>query len=325
MQRKGIRGWWRSTAGNKPTDVPSGAKLDRDLAIGRMEVGGVPMADSRRISSAPIIAAYTDSPADMTKFEGQLNRPVDVAVAFTDSDTIQSNDFPFWLQWPGTRKLILSQCLIANGWDMATTATGAHDSDYAEAADKIAEWQDRILSVRIGWEFNVTGGYPWTVGGPGASNQTAARYQACFHRFATMIRDRAPGVLIDWCPLADHVLPDPWYPGDDVVDIIGNDVYTKEEFHSGSFDDVLDWDAGLIWQEKFAQAHGKLMGFAEWATDYDGGIAEDFIKKMAAWMQRPRVNRVVYHGYWNSNQVVSTKLDDKPLNLAAYKAAFAEL
>jgi hypothetical protein len=324
MQRKGIRGTWNSPAGLKPDAVPTGALVDRDMVVGRMLSAGAPIVDSRMFTTDPILGVYLAS-EDMGRFEQQLNRPISAVTAFTDSNNpdITANDFPFWLQWPGDRKLILSHALIGFGWDMADSASGAHDADYQQAVDNLIPWKDRILSIRIGWEFNVNNGYPWSQGGAGGSNQTPTNYADSFNRFATKIREGLPGVLIDWCPLADHALPDPWYPGDDVVDVIGNDVYVKQAFHSNSFSQVLNWSAGLNWQEQFAQAHGKLMGFAEWAIDYTDGAR--WIQQMSEWMKRPRANRVVYQAYWNSNDVVSTKLDDLPLNLAAYKAAFAEL
>lgn len=329
MQRNGIRGTWLSSAGLTPQGVPTGKKLDRDIRIGRMDVGGMPLCDQRHMSTDPIFAAYTASldndPAEIAKFEQHVNRPIDVVVAFTDSNStdVASNDWPFYLQWPCARKLILSHALIGYGWNMADSASGAHDSDYADAVDNLVPWKDRILAIRIGWEFNADNGYPWSQGGSGGSNQTPANYAASFARFAGMIRDRLPGVLIDWCPLADHTTPDAWYPGDEFVDVIGNDVYVKQAFHSNSFPQVLTWDAGLYWQEQFAQTHGKLMSYPEWAIDYTNGSA--WITSMAEWMRKPRSSRVVYQAYWNSNSVVSTKLDDKPLNLAAFKAAFGEL
>lgn len=325
MQRKGIRGTFRNPAGYTPAAEPTGTNIDRDLAIGRMNVGGSPIADALMFSTDPIFAAYTD-PSDITLFEQQVNRPIKVVCAFTDSNNpdVRVNTFPFDLQWPGDRKLILSHALIGYGWDMNDSASGFYDADYQQAVDNLLPWKDRILSVRIGWEFNASGGYPWSPGGAGGSNQTAANYAASFNRFASMFRETLPGVLIDWCPLSDHALPDPWYPGDDVVDIIGNDVYVKQAFHPNSFAFSLGTAAGLTWQESFAQAHGKLMGFAEWATDYADGAT--WITRMAEFMRRPRaVGRVIYQSYWNSNNIVTTALDDKPINLAAFKAAFGEI
>lgn len=301
-------------------------KLDRDMAIGRMHVGGVPTVDSQYINTGPLLGIFCEStnndPAIVNRFEKDINRPVDLVTGFSDNGDLTINDFVFYLQWPGPRKVIISQTLSNPGWDMAVAAAGGHDSEYQQAVNKLIPWKHRILSVRIGWEFNANGGYPWSIGGAG-SNQTPANYAAAFHRFATMFRAGLPGVLIDWCPLSDHTIPDAWYPGDDVVDVIGNDVYVKQAFHPNSFAATLATPAGLLWQEQFASAHGKLIGYPEWAIDYTDGSA--WIQAMAEWMMRPRANRCIYQSYWNSNSVVGTYLNDKPLNLAAYKAAFGEL
>src|SRR5688572_11450223 len=109
MQRKGIRGAWRSPAGLTPTAVPTGTVVDRDMAYSRMDVGGSPLVDAGIIGTSPILGAYTD-PADIGRFEQQLNRPIQAVVAFTDPNNpdVWANTFPFDLQWPGNKKLVLS-------------------------------------------------------------------------------------------------------------------------------------------------------------------------------------------------------------------------
>lgn len=326
MHRKGLRGAWLNPSGLKPDGVPTGAKIDRDLAIGRLDVGGSLLVDSRHLSTDPILGAYTESlnndPSVISRFEQQLARPIDLVVGFTDNATLEANDFVFWLQWPGSRKIVVSQCLTEPGWNMVDAYSGGHDAEFDAAVANLLPYRDRIMSIRIGWEFNVNNGYPWSQGGSG-TNQTPANYALAFARFARKFRSAMPGIPIDWCPLMDHPAADPWYPGDDVVDIIGSDVYVKQAFHANSFDVALDATSGLRWQESFASAHGKLMSIPEWGIDYTDGSV--FIRKMAEWMRRPRVSRVLYQSYWNSNSVVNTALDNLPLNLAAYKAAFAEI
>lgn len=323
MNRKGIRGTWNSPKGRTATTEPTGKVEDRDMAIGRMQPGAIPGADAHMFSTDPVFGAFAEQD-EISQFEAQLNRPIKLITAFTDSANVASNTFPFDLQWPSDRKLILSHNLMNTGWSMIDTASGGKDSFYEQAVNNLIPWKHRILAIRPGWEFNAAGGYSWSIGGSGATDQTAARYAQTFANFAKFVRAKLPGVLIDWCPLSDHDLPDPWYPGDEYVDVIGCDVYCKQAYHANDFGDFLTQPAGLLWQEKFATSHGKLMSFPEWAIDYDDGA--DWITAMVEWMRRPRgAGRFAYQAYWNSNSVVSTALVDKPINLAAFKAAFAEL
>jgi hypothetical protein len=325
MHRKGIRGTWNSPAGANAFALPTAVLEDRDMAIGRMTPGASPLVDAQYFGTNPVLGAYAEQDS-ISQFELQLNRPIKLITAFTDSNNpdITANTFPFDVQWPSDRKLILSHALIGYGWDMNDSASGVHDSDYEAAVDNLIQWKERIFSIRIGWEFNANNGYPWSIGGSGGTNQSAATYAASFANFAKYVREKLPGVLIDWCPLSDHTVPDAWYPGDEYVDIIGNDVYIKSAFHLNSFAESLNQTAGLYWQEAFAQTHGKLQGYPEWGTDYTDGAA--WITAMAEWMRRPRsAGRVIYQSYWNSDSVVTSALTPKPLNLAAYKAAFGEI
>lgn len=321
MQRKGIRGTWSSPAGISPRAEPTGTKLDRDLRIGRLDVGCVPQVDSYLLTTDPLLGAYVGPQTGFARMESQINRPINVAVSYTDAANIVANVFVFEDMFPGSRKLILSQTLTQPGWDMDDSASGVYDSLYEQAMQNLVPWKHRMLSLRIGWEFNAHD-YPWAVGGAG-SNQTPANYAASFARMAGFARKYLPGVPIDWCSVWDHDLPDPWYPGDEFVDIVSSDMYVRSAFHPHNFEQLLTGTAGLHWMESFANTHGKLMAFPEWATDYDDGA--DIINAMVEWMRRPRVNRVLYQCYWNSNEAsIGSALDDKPINLAAYKAAFAE-
>ena len=86
-------------------------------------------------------------------------------------------------------------------------------------------WSERPATtvVRIGWEFN--GNWmPW------AASKDPESYKRYFRRIVEIMR-RAPGqrFQFEWCPNHGRKDMDPTeaYPGDDVVDIIGMDVYAE--------------------------------------------------------------------------------------------------
>lgn len=276
----------------------------------------------RQLANGPAICMYGEL-EDIEAAEEQLGRQVDAVLAFTDhtNTDITVNTFPFEDQWPGDRKLILSHALSVDGWDMVEAGDGTHDAEYLEAVENLVPFRDRIFALRIGWEFNATAGFPWTVGGNG-TNQSAANYVLAFARFAAMVREFLPEVLIDWCPLWDQGVPDAWYPGDAYVDVIGNDVYLNSAFWTDQFYDALfNTDADLSWQEAFAQAHGKYMSIPEFGSNFNTGT---WVDSMLRWMKRPRASRVLYHCFWNSAVTFDSSFAAHPLNAAAYYKALTD-
>ena len=76
------------------------------------------------------------------------------------------------------------------------------------------------------------------------------------------------------------------YPGDDVVDYIGLDVYDFKQ--EGSVEErwttfYLKAPFGLEWHRDFAVKHGKLMSYPEWGVG-NSGDNPFFIQRMHDWL-----------------------------------------
>ena len=272
------------------------------------------------LTTEPCLGQYVGFPTDNAKvaqFEASIGRPLDYTLAFTDPNIIQSNIYA--LQQDPTRRMIVSQCLIAPGWDMAATAAGAHDADYDNASLFLSAYADRVVSIRIGWEMNFPGGYPWSIGSTGI-NVTKPNYIACFQRFVNFFRQRMPDVMIDFCPGFDQDATT-WYPGDDYVDVISSDIYLKSAFYTDDFNNVYSATSGLRWLDQFSSLHGKFMGVPEWSGDYNSGT---LVNGMAKWFRRPRANPVIYQSYWNSTDSFNGLLSNYPNAQAAYIAQFGD-
>jgi hypothetical protein len=156
--------------------------------------------------------------------------------------------------------------------------------------------------VRIGWEFN--GNWmPWS------ASQDPSSFIAFWRRIVRIFRAvEEQTFLFEWCPNhgSNEIDPTSVYPGDDVVDIIGMDVY-NQTWSSETLDPRKRWEYflegpfGLRWHNEFAKRHGKMLAYSEWGTGTrpDGhGAGDDplFIAKMADWIQE---TKPLYHNYWD--------------------------
>jgi hypothetical protein len=210
---------------------------------------------------------------------------------------------------PGKRPIAsavtLSVPLTVQGTPLAEVAAGKHDGTYLAVARAMVEngWGNSI--VRLGWEFNGTW-MPW------AAARDSRAYVAAYRRVVALMRS-VPGesFTFDWCSACGEnaIAPDTVYPGDDVVDIIGMDVYTR---YYNAFDSIpaIRWQAlrvtafGLDWLVSFSAEHRKRLSVPEWGTGEaftnDGGTGggDDplFVTSMAGFL---RENDAAYSDYWD--------------------------
>jgi Fibronectin type III domain/Glycosyl hydrolase family 26 len=188
--------------------------------------------------------------------------------------------------------------------------------------------------IRLGWEFNGSW-MPWAAG------NDPVNYVAAYRHVVSLMRS-VPGVsfTFDWCMSwgPNATAPDSVYPGDDVVDIIGMDVYNTY-FSPANADPMARWNTlltapyGLNWLVTFSQAHGKPLSIPEWGTGEDlinnggtgGGDDPLFVANMSNFMES---NSAAYSDYWDSSASgydATVSDGEHPLAGAALKAAFASV
>lgn len=286
------------------------------------------------------LAVYKGAGCDGVKripaFEAWLGRRADRVVDFLDGKN--------WAAMTGSAKWI-AQCWQKPGYKLAlsvpmltkdksaTLADGARgdlDHHFREIARILVETGHGDSILRIGWEFNGAW-YPW------AASQDPESFVAFWRRIVVTMRS-VPGnrFRFDWNPTVGTTKIDPErvYPGDDVVDIIGMDIY-NQSWHPRRDDPAVRWDEkvngphGLKWHRDFAKAHNKPRSFPEWGTGTrkDGhGYGDDpvFVKNMHEWIAAPDV---IYHGYWDYrapdfNAELST--GQSPAAAAQFQALFAK-
>jgi hypothetical protein len=253
-----------------------------------------------------------------------LERSALVALDFYGEDKWESMISMQWL--PGYwarrnegRKLVWSIRLTATGTPLTHVAEGLHDFEFGVAARAIAAAQPDAI-IRIGWEMNGDW-YPWSAIG------READYVAAYRRVAHVFRAVSPRFSFDWCVggAIDYMPAERAYPGDDVVDLIGMDMYdTPSEKPAAAHwrEDVLERPYGLRWLEAFSAAHGKRMSLGEWGVGLRGARDNPyFIDRMADWL-RANSARIAHHIYFD---VPPHDLDSEafPASRARFLAQFS--
>jgi beta-mannanase len=202
---------------------------------------------------------------------------------------------------------------------LANVASGRYDDVYSSVSRVIAHSYPNAV-IRIGWEFNGDW-YAWQAKG------RSQDYIEAFRRVATIFKDASPTFTIDWCPAqgrSGKMQPDSAYPGDDVVDVIGMDIYNDYQWGEFKEDPVKRWswslnsDRNLVWQASFAAQHHKPMSLPEWGVNRDDPY---FIEEMHDWIIH---HDYAYVAYWDSDSAFRGMLshDQYPNAAGAYKRLF---
>jgi hypothetical protein len=307
------------------TDQPSGARGVRSTPF---------------LSSGFKLGVFSGGfdPGAANRFEAWLGRPSDFNVefltetAFTDyvkPDGTKVTDaltHAGWLTgvWQGAKRPdrnMMFSIPLATKQDrsLANVAAGNYDATYKAIAENIAKAYPNAI-IRIGWEFNADW-YSW------AAKGRAEDYIGAFRRVAAIFKTASRDFTIDWCPVngfAANMPAESAYPGDDVVDVVGMDLYNDYRWGDHKDDPVQRWswirdfNHGLPWQAQFAAAHSKPMSLPEWGVNRDDPY---FIEHMKEWISQ---HDYAYAAYWNSNSAFAGTLSNNqyPNAAAVYRRLF---
>ena len=289
--------------------------------------------------AAPLMFVYEGAGCTglpkVARFEAFMGRKVDGVIDFVplpnwDAMTGWTN----WSLgcWSSTKyRLALSVPMLTSdgSTSLEQGAAGAYDEHFRAFGRLLVAKGRPDAYLRIGEEFNGDW-YPW------AASKNPAAFRAYFRHIVAALRS-APGARfkIVWNPTsgAAKVAPDDAWPGDDVVDVIGLDVYNASWLPRDVDDPQVRWrdrlttDYGLDWAADFAARHHKPLALPEWGTGtrQDGhGYGDDplFVRNMAAWI---RSHDVVFQAYWDypaSDFDAEVSTGRFPQAGAALKAAF---
>jgi len=269
----------------------------------------------------------------LDKFVEWFGQKPDIALDFFAPDSWESmtNDAVWAMEcWKKAAiPIVFSLPMLPKGaYTLTEGSVGSYDEAFVRLAKAMVEHGYGSAIVRIGWEFN-GGWFVW------AAKRDPVSWKAYWRRVVTAMRS-VPGAKFrfDWCSTEgeNQIRPDSVYPGDDVVDIIGMDVYNQTWDKNVStpqqrWSELLDQPYGLKWQRDFARAHNKPMSFPEWGTGtrpdgHGGGDDPNFVEEMAKWIAD---NNVAYQSYWDyPASDYNARLSDghQPLAGSAYQKAF---
>jgi hypothetical protein len=225
-----------------------------------------------------------------------------------------------WKKLNPERNVVWSVPLTVKGTALKDVADGLHDAEFETAAKAISEAQPKAI-IRMGWEMNLQS-MAWFAKGQEDD------YIRVFRRVVDIFRQHSTAFKFDWCPgwgVQDSPA-DLAYPGDDVVNCIGLDVYDFR-FEGSAAE---RWDKfylrapfGLHWHKEFAARHGKAMSYPEWGV---GNFGDNpfFIQQMYDWFVENESN-IVYAAYFDVDGSWPTQIDNNrfPESQKLFRKLFA--
>jgi hypothetical protein len=246
-------------------------------------------------------------------FSKWLGKPVLFRLTFVSGyswDTIAAPKFitlGITKQWlasnPGRHEIItvpLSPTSTKQSY-LPQLAAGNYDAYFKKLAANICNLTgapQRVI-VRLGWEFNGAW-YPWSALGQ------AAAYKAAFRHVAQVMRTQCTVLHFEWNIAWGTNWTFDWttaYPGDDIVDVVGMDVY--DQYNTYGWYNVLHIYQGLLFMRDFARAHNKFEAYSEWGLSSQplpvgNGDDLEYVQGMYNWIKAGG-SRVRYADYWNSS------------------------
>jgi beta-mannanase len=307
------------------------------VAAAPASAGGVNGLDKR----VCVRALHVD---EAQAFSALIGRDVNCVLTYNDvADTWANWEKPWliyhndpnqnWAKWtaaaPG-RQMIISESLFPKSENTTNWRDAGARGDYDEHARQLARnliaYGQGNAVIRLAHEANGD----WYADNIGNSGDDYRRWVQLWRRTVLAMKS-VPGAhfTFDWCvnaayraiPLASY------YPGDDVVDIVGVDAY--DSGIPNNDDGASRWSAiysrrgGIGDVVDFAKAHDKPLSIPEWGVapasqSYSGGDDADYVNGVARVV---RDNDVAYQAYFYA-YAWRSQLENGVRSLAAYRNHF---
>ena len=251
----------------------------------------------------------------------------------------------------GHPKLTMTVPLTVKGTGLAEVAAGHFDNVFAGVGRTLVRGGYGDAIIRLGPEMNGNW-FPWgnlADRDPATQGRRIADFKAAFVHVVGVLRNvDGAHFRIDWCPNAGPtpISQTDLYPGDDVVDIVGTDVYATlwgaDHPSAASIIGVLRQGWQLDAVAAFGRQHGKPISFPEWGVgdhpigraNYGPGDSAEVMQYMIGWFSAHAGRRgrpagpgeIAYLDYWDYdagdyNSRVSN--GERPSEGAVLRAALA--
>lgn len=277
----------------------------------------------------PAVGVYT-GPADTAehdRFSAWLGTEAHYALDFVDdsqgwANIAKHSDWLIdpWSSWSEAKahsRMVISVPMLnrASSGQLAEGVGGAFDAHFRRLAREIVDKGLGAAIIRLGWEANGDW-FAWKASAdPGLWKQYFRRIVGIFRSVQPKVagqRRQDFEFLLTYNVGASgtQIKFDTIYPGDDVVDILGMDVFDHKYRDDASppearWDELRHQEMGLEDFKAFAARRGKPMSFPEWGLaqkDFDdnGGAGDNpyFIDRMADWLSA-NAEDVRFHSYFN--------------------------
>jgi hypothetical protein len=308
----------------------------------------LPLSDN---AAAPYMGIYEGVPKaggidQVDEYAAWLNRKLIWGHGSEGWDKWAAVENPRWLlvpwgQWvsamPG-RRVVFSVPMIplppkdGPAATLKEGATGAYNAHFTALAAALVQNKLGNSIIRLGWEFD-GGWYPWKT----QTLDAAADYAKCFHQVVIAMRAVPGAEKLQFCwngALENRKYElQAAYPGDDVVDYVGLDIYDKLwtkgiypcpdnapaqerlDRHKKAWTAIYTNPHGIKAWIDFAHSHNKPVSIPEWGLwspkDHGGGDDPYFVQQMHDLIQNPD-NHVYEAAYWDSREAKVIPPGGKP-------------
>jgi hypothetical protein len=169
-------------------------------------------------------------------------------------------------------------------------ASGTYDDEFLPCARMIVAAGHGDAIIRVLHEPDAS--YPWQARGAGGEPDLVNEYKAAFRHVVEVLRTVSPDFRYEYSlnGRADRFV-ELLYPGDDVVDIVGQD---RHEFGRPVEESI----ARLRLVQEFAAAHGKAFSVPEWSVSVDGPDYVQAMHDFLASLPEDGPGHLAYHGYF---------------------------
>lgn len=272
-------------------------------------------------------------------FEAWLGREVDSILCTVDFQKWENYRHADWLQTVyGNRErrhLIYDVPIIIEGANYKAAKTGDYDEHWKSLAESILANNPGEYEIVIRPSHEMNGDwFAWGVGG--RKQDQIPNFIASWQRFHGVFRGVEGGnrFRFSFSSTEGASDPRPMWPGDDYVDIVGQDLYWKpkamgeggwetnnprEAWDKRANNGYNEWGVGGMLA--FATRKGKPFQIDEWGVW--GPDAAPFVEAMADFL---KTYEILSHTYWNSDAAYPGQLNkrdnDWPKTTKAFRNRF---